>query len=137
MRQSGVEPVSPDPISIEEKPMPNAPAKNSLAFNVERNGDVALVHCRGRLVAGLCGEFYDKMRALIPENKRIVLDLTDLAFVDSMGLGTLVRLQVSAKSGGSCIELINLGKQIRELLGITHLLSLFGDMCEKGVSVKF
>ena len=117
--------------------MPNAPAKNSLTFSVEHKGDAALVHCRGRLVAGLCGEFYDKIRDLIPNNKRIVLDLTDLAFVDSMGLGTLVRLQVSAKSGGSCIQLINLGKQIRELLGITHLLSLFGDMCDKGVTMKF
>jgi len=79
--------------------MPNAPAMNSLAFNVERKGDAALVHCRGRLVSGVCGPFYDKIHALIPDNKRIVLDLTDLAFVDSMGLGTLVRLQVSAKSG--------------------------------------
>jgi anti-sigma B factor antagonist len=137
MRQSGVDPVSPDLISIKEMPMPSAPVKNSLAFSVERKDDMALVHCRGRLVSGLCGEFYDKIHALIPDNKRIVLDLTDLAFVDSMGLGTLVRLQVSAKSGGSCIQLINLGKQIRELLGITHLLSLFGDMCEKGVGMKF
>ena len=117
--------------------MPNAPAMNSLTFNVEHKGDAALVHCRGRLVSGLCGEFYNKIHALIPENKRIVLDLTDLAFVDSMGLGTLVRLYVSAKSGGSCLQLINLSKQIRELLGITHLLSLFGDMCEKGVTMKF
>jgi anti-sigma B factor antagonist len=117
--------------------MPNAPAKNSLTFCVEQKGDVALVHCRGRMVSGVCGPFYDKIHALIPDNKRIVLDLTDLAFVDSMGLGTLVRLYVSAKSGGSCLELINLGKQIRELLGITHLLSLFGDMCEKGVTLKF
>jgi anti-sigma B factor antagonist len=137
MRQSGVDPVSPDAISIKEKPMPNAPAMNSLAFNVERKGDAALVHCRGRLVSGVCGPFYDKIQALIPDNKRIILDLTDLAFVDSMGLGTLVRLYVSAKSGGSCLQLINLGKQVRELLGITHLLSLFGDMCEKGVTMKF
>jgi len=137
MRQSGVDTVSLDPVSIEEKPMPNAPAMNSLAFTIERKDDAALVHCRGRLVSGVCGPFYDKIHALIPENKRIVLDLTDLAFVDSMGLGTLVRLHVSAKSGGSCIQLINLGKQIRELLGITHLLSLFGDMCEKGVNMKF
>jgi anti-sigma B factor antagonist len=137
MRQSGVDPVSPFPISIEEKPMPNAPAMNSLTFSVERKGNAALVHCRGRLVAGLCGEFYDKIHDLIPVNKRIVLDLTDLAFVDSMGLGTLVRLYVSARSAGSCLELINLGKQIREILGITNLLSLFGDMCEKGVTMKF
>lgn len=117
--------------------MSNAPAMNSLTFNVEHQGDKALVHCRGRMVSGVCGPFYDKIHALIPGNKRIVLDLTDLTFVDSMGLGTLVRLYVSAKSGGSCLELINLGKQIREILGITNLLSLFGDMCEKGVSMKF
>jgi len=117
--------------------MPHAPATNSLTFSVERKVNAALVHCRGRLVAGLCGEFYDKIHDLIPVNKRIVLDLTDLAFVDSMGLGTLVRLYVSARSAGSCLELINLGKQIREILGITNLLSLFGDMCEKGVTMKF
>ena len=117
--------------------MPNAPAKNSLAFSIEHKGDTALVHCRGRLVSGVCGPFYDKIHALVPDNKRIVLDLTDLTFVDSMGLGTLVRLYVSAKSGGSCLQLINLAKQIRELLGTTHLLSLFGDMCDKGVTMKF
>jgi anti-sigma B factor antagonist len=54
-----------------------------------------------------------------------------------MGLGTLVRLYVSAKSAGSCIELINLGKQIRELLGITNLITVFGDMCEKGITPRF
>jgi anti-sigma B factor antagonist len=117
--------------------MPEATVKNTLTFSVEHKGDVVLVHCRGRLVAGLCNEFYEKVKALIPGTRRVVLDLTDLAFVDSMGLGTLVRLNVSARSKGSCLELINLGKQIRELLGLTNLLSVFGDMCEKGVSMKF
>ena len=117
--------------------MPSAPAVNTLTLKVERKGDVALVHCRGRLVAGVGSKFYAEIHPLIPQCKRIVLDLTELTRVDSMGLGTLVRLYVSAKSAGSCIELINLGKQVRELLGITHLLSLFGDMCEKGVAVKF
>ena len=53
MRQSGVDPVFPFPISTKEKPMPDAPAKNSLTFNVEHKGDAALVHCRGRLVSGV------------------------------------------------------------------------------------
>ncbi len=64
---------------------------NSLTFNVERKGTAALVHCRGHLVAGVGSEFAAKIRTLIPENKRIILDLTDLTRVDSMGLGTLVR----------------------------------------------
>jgi anti-sigma B factor antagonist len=112
-------------------------ATSTLSFNVERKGSTALVHCRGSLVAGVCNTFYSKIQPLFPDHKRVVLDLTELAFVDSMGLGPLVRLYVSAKSAGSCVELINLGKKVRALLGITNLLSLFGDMCEKGVAMKF
>lgn len=114
-----------------------APAVNSLTFQVERKGDSAVVHCQGRLVAGVGNLLYTRVSELIPEHKCIVLDLTDLTYVDSMGLGTLVRLYCSAKSGGARLELINLGKQIRELLGITNLLSVFGDICEKGVAMKF
>lgn len=117
--------------------MTTSAAVNSLTFSVERNGATATVHCRGRLVAGVCGEFYAKIKPLFPESKRVVLDLTDLDSVDSMGLGTLVRLYASAKSAGSCLELVNLNKKVRDLLGITNLLSLFGEMCEKGVAMKF
>ena len=117
--------------------MPTAPVAKTLTFSIESKGNAALVRCQGHLVAGAGSEFATKIRTLIPGHKRIILDLTDLTRVDSMGLGTLVSLYVSAKSGGSCLELINLGKQVRELLGITHLLGLFGDMCEKGVEVRF
>lgn len=109
----------------------------SLTLEVEHKGTTALVHCHGHLVSTLCDHLYGKVHPLIPHHQRIVLDLTELVFVDSMGMGTLVRLYVSAKSGGSCLELINLGAQVRKVLGITHLLGLFGDMCEKGVAVKF
>jgi anti-sigma B factor antagonist len=117
--------------------MPSAQTTTSLTFSVESKGTTALVHCHGRLYSGACSALYAKVHPLIPDHKRIILDLTDLSSIDSMGLGTLVRLYASAKSGGSCIELVNLGKQVRELLGITNLLSLFGDMCEKGVALKF
>jgi anti-sigma B factor antagonist len=117
--------------------MPTAGKPNTLTFDVEHKGSKAIVHCRGRLVSGMGGEFYARVHALFASHTCVVLDLTELAYVDSMGLGTLVRLLVSAKSAGSRLELINLGKQIRELLGITNLLGLFGDMCEKGVAMKF
>ena len=55
--------------------------------------------------------------------------------MDSMGLGTLVRLYVSAKAGGSCVVLVNVGPRIRQLLGITNLLSVLTDMCEQGVTI--
>jgi anti-sigma B factor antagonist len=108
-----------------------------LTLDFEQKGSVHLVHCHGRLVWGVCEVLYDRVHVLIPGSTRIVLDLTDLTFIDSLGLGTLVRLYVSAKKAGSCVELINFGKQIRELLGLTHLLSVFGDMCEKGITPRF
>jgi anti-sigma B factor antagonist len=117
--------------------MSQAAAVNRIALSVERKDSTAIVKCRGRLVSGLCGEFHSKIHPLLKENKRVILDLTELEWVDSMGMGTLVRLYVSGKSAGSCLELVNLNKQVRNLLGITNLLSVFGDMCEKGVSVKF
>jgi len=117
--------------------MTNAVAAKTLTLDVERRGTHTIVHCHGRLISSGCHLLYDQVRELLPGSKCITLDLTDLAYVDSMGLGTLVRLHVAAKGAGSSLELINLGKQIRELLGITNLLSLFGNMCEQGVVMKF
>ncbi|MGA7243500.1 MAG: STAS domain-containing protein [Terracidiphilus sp.] len=117
--------------------MPENAAVPLLTLDVERNGDVATVKCQGKLVLGVCDVLTCKVRELIPNSKRVVLDLTDLKQMDSMGLGTIVRLYVSAKSGGSCLVLINMGPRIRQLLGITNLLSVLTDMCEQGVTIRF
>jgi anti-anti-sigma regulatory factor len=53
--------------------------------------------------------------------------------MDSMGLGTLVRLYVSAKSAGCVLELINVGTSVRQLLGISHLLSVFQTIGENNI----
>ena len=117
--------------------MAEAAAASLLTLEVERNDDVAIVKCHGRLVMGVCDVLASKVKALIPDTKRMVLDLTDLKQMDSMGLGTIVRLYASAKSGGSCLVLINLGPRIKQLLGITNLLSVLTDMCEQGVTIRF
>ena len=117
--------------------MPQAAATPALTLDVERNGDVITVKCHGKLVLGVCDILSSKVRELIPGSKRIVLDLTDLTQMDSLGLGTIVRLYVSAKSGGSCLVLINIGPRIRQLLGLTNLLSVLTDMCEHGVTIRF
>lgn len=112
-------------------------AGKSLTLQVEHKGNEAVVHCSGQLVAGVTGFLSSKVGPLIKEKKHIVLDLTELTHVDSMGIGVLVRLFCSAKAVGCRFELINLGKQVRELLGITNLLSVLTGMCEKGVALKF
>ena len=66
-----------------------------------------------------------KSELSIPDEKRIILDLKNVPFMDSAGLGTLVTLYVSGRSRGSKIELTNLSNALRTLLGMTNLLSLF------------
>lgn len=117
--------------------MASEAAKSVLSIEIERKGDVALVKLRGRLIAGVNGLVYSRVRPLIPEAKRIVLDLAEVTQMDSMGLGALVRLYVSAKNAGSSLELMHIGKRIRELLGITHLLNVFTIIGERGITFRF
>ena len=100
-------------------------AVNRLSVDIEREGSTAMVRCGGKLVAGVNEFLYTEVSRVIPECKRIVLDLSALAYMDSMGLGTIIRLYVSARSAGCELELVNFGERIRQLLGMTNLLSVF------------
>jgi len=66
-----------------------------------------------------------------------VLDLGEVAYMDSMGLGTMVRLYVSAKTGGCSLELTHLSKRVKELLGVTHLLGVFTVIGEKTGTIRY
>jgi anti-sigma B factor antagonist len=115
--------------------MSNEAAESVLVLDIERAGNVAVVQCRGKLVAGVNDFLYIQVSRLIPDNRRIVLDLTDLTHMDSMGLGALIRLYVSARSASCDLELINLGKRIRQLLGMTNLLSVFTVIGENSIKM--
>jgi anti-sigma B factor antagonist len=104
-----------------------------LTVDIDRTGSCVVVRCSGKLVSGVNDFLYREVKLLIPDNKRIVLDLTNLSLVDSMGIGTLVRLYVSARSAGCSMELINLGVRIRQLLGAANLLSVFTIIGEQNI----
>jgi anti-sigma B factor antagonist len=108
----------------------------ALTLDIDRTANPIIVRCHGRLVSGVDDILYSKVKQLLPDSKRIVLDLTDLTRIDSMGLGTLVRLYVSARSAGCSLELMNLGKQVRLLLGTAHLLSAFTIVGEHGIKLS-
>jgi anti-sigma B factor antagonist len=108
----------------------------NLTLDIERSGNTVVVRCHGRLVADTDDVLYSQVKQLLPDSKRIVLDLTDLTRMDSMGIGTLVRLYVSARSAGCSLELMNIGKQVRMLLGTAHLLSAFTIVGEHGIKLN-
>ena len=109
------------------------PATSQLTLVVDRKGDTAIVHCAGRLVSGVNELLSGQVKQLIPDCKRVVLDLKDCTHMDSTGLGTVVRLYVSAKSAGCALELANIGKPIRNLLGVTHLISVLAIVGENNI----
>ena len=68
------------------------------------------------------------MKPLITEGGVIVIDLSDVTYLDSLGLGTLVGLKVSAINEGYCtLRLDNLSPRIQELLRLTNLTKLFAS----------
>jgi anti-anti-sigma factor len=87
--------------------------------------DSTLVVCAGRLTAEVAAMFKSEIKDLIPRANRLVLDLSNVSYMDSSGLGAVVGLYVSARAAHCKLELINLSRRVRELLGVTKLLSVF------------
>jgi anti-sigma B factor antagonist len=88
----------------------------------------------GVIVVHLCGTiFYDAestslrfhVKELLGKCRQIVLDLRNVARIDSSGLGTLVALYTSARKIGGDIKLANLGNHLKEALRITRLVTVF------------
>lgn len=92
------------------------------------DGTITTIVCHGRLVSENSSQIKELVKPLIPQGGRIVLDLTDLAYLDSSGLGTLVGLKVSAAKEGYCrLELMNLSPRVKELLRLSNLTQLFAS----------
>ena len=96
-----------------------------LELSTETQPDGVLVRCAGRLVAGYTDLLKQQVKPLLVSGRRVVLDLSGLTQMDSMGLGTIVSLYVSAKSSGGRLELVNLGPKVRLIFSMTNLLSVF------------
>jgi anti-anti-sigma factor len=86
-----------------------------------------VVLCSGRLTSQDSEEFKEKVRALIPNSKILVVDFTQLEHLDSSGIGAVVMLYVKAKNAGCELRLVNFNQRVRDLLGLTGLLKVFGD----------
>lgn len=88
----------------------------------QQGNQVTTVRCHGKLVSENSGEIKQAVKPLIPLGGRIIIDLGDLKYLDSSGLGALIGLKVSAVNQGGCIlQLANATPRILELLRLTGL----------------
>ena len=104
---------------------PEAGTSPQFSLEVDVQPDATVVRCFGRLMIESGATLRTELHKLIRPGARLVLDLTGVTHCDSMGIGAVISLYVSSKSGGCRLELINLGPNILRLFTITNLLSLF------------
>lgn len=106
---------------------------SNLILETRQWDDAMIVQCQGRLTAEHSAAMKNHVRTLLPATRRIIIDLRELTRMDSSGLGAIVGLYISAKKCGCELILINYNKSIRDLLGLTNLLSVFESCAQSGM----
>ena len=94
---------------------------------VERTkGDVLILDVKGRITLGEGDELLkDKVNSLLNQGqKKIVLNLAEVPYIDSAGLGEIVRTYTTVSRQGGNLKLLSLTKRITDLLSITKLLTV-------------
>ena len=97
-----------------------------LSLETREVGRVTIVRCKGRIVAG--GET-ESLRAhvawLLRDRRAIVLHLGDVVFIDSSGLGTMVRTLTSTRQAHGDLKLCDVPDHVKKVLQLSHLTKLF------------
>jgi len=94
----------------------------SLSLQTHTVGDIAVIACNGRIVEGAeASALHQQIRDLVPIYHFFVLDLRDVSFVDSAGLGLLVRLLSRVRGSAGDLKLCGAGPNIEKSLTITRL----------------
>lgn len=96
-----------------------------LELTIDKNANEITVRGTGKITSASADYFQTTIRGAIPGNKRIVLDLTGIEYIDSSGLGALVSVYMAAGRAQCELELANPKPRVRDLLKITKLSTIF------------
>ena len=101
-------------------------------------GDVTVLDLKGRITLGEGDELLkDKVNSLLNQGQRkLVLNLSDVPYIDSAGLGEIVRTYTTVSRQGGSLKLANLTKRITDLLSITKLLTVFETFESEADAIK-
>lgn len=99
----------------------------ALKMNSREAEGINVVQLEGRIVLGEeSNALREKVKNLLNENrKKIVMNMDNVTYIDSAGLGTLVAAFHSARAQGAALKLSNLGSKFQEVLQVTKLMTVF------------
>jgi anti-sigma B factor antagonist len=101
-------------------------------------GDVMMLDLKGKITLGEGDELLkDKVNSLVNQgHRKIILNLADVPYLDSAGLGEVVRAYTTVSRQGGNLKLLNLTKRITDLLAITKLLTVFETFDSENDAVR-
>lgn len=100
--------------------------------------EVTILDVSGKITIGEGSiEVRNKVRKLLEEGRKdILLNLGDVSYVDSSGIGELVSCYTTVTNQGGQLKLLNLTKKMQELLAITKLLTVFDTYNDEGAALS-
>jgi anti-sigma B factor antagonist len=102
-------------------------------------GSVVIVDVSGKITGsdGSDTVMTDKLRSLVQQGqKNLLLNLADVNYVDSAGLGAIVHAYATVKNQGGSLKLLNVTKRLKDLLSITKLLTVFDTYDHEAEAIK-
>ena len=112
---------------------PPQAATTGLRLQTHHQDDATVIECAGRLTLEHTEALKSLGKSVIPQSKRLVVDLKEVTRMDSAGIGVLVGLYISARKAKCDFQLVNYNNSIRTLLGMTNLLSVFETCAQTGM----
>lgn len=101
--------------------MPQTPANPELKLETVKTREETLIRCVGKMTYTSAELLRSTVRPLFPETKRVVLDLKEMTYLDSFGLGVLVGCYLSAQRHDCQLRLINVNQQAQQIIRVTNL----------------
>jgi anti-sigma B factor antagonist len=110
----------------------------SVKMNTRQVGDVTVIDAAGRITLGEGSTaFREAIKDLIAKGqKKILLNLGDISYIDSSGIGELVSGFTSVSNAGGELKLLNLTKRVQDLLQITKLYTVFEVFDDEAVALS-
>ena len=110
----------------------------SVKLTTRQVGNVSVMDVEGRITLGEgSSALREALRDLVTKNQnKILLNLGDVSYIDSSGIGELVSGYTTVSNSGGSLKLLNLNKRVKDLLQITKLYTVFEVFDDEAAAIS-
>ena len=109
----------------------------NFSVKIRQRGDIELIDVVGQLTYLEVAALHDAVKVLLREKRNnIILNLSELSYLDSSGIGELARIYVAVVKQGGTMKVIGLTSKVEEVLKITHLAQVFQEFPDEQAALR-